>query len=107
MKQVKTIILSIVTQSRGRESNFFSTVVGILIICLDWAISVKFHLPCFGKLFSGGVVLEYSIDERDRPKSLALRGRGDASSSPEIQKILDRLIQAGEKMILVDFAGVN
>ena len=52
-------------------------------------------------------MFEYSIDEKDRPKSLALRGRVDALSSAEIQKVFDRLIQAGERMILVDFAEVN
>ena len=45
--------------------------------------------------------------EKDRPKSLALRGRVDALSSAEIQKVFDRLIQAGERTILVDFAEVN
>ena len=52
-------------------------------------------------------MFEYSIDEKNRPKSLALRGRVDALSSAEIQKVFDRLIQAGERMILVDFAAVN
>ena len=52
-------------------------------------------------------MFEYSIDEKNRPKSLALRGRVDALSSAEIQKVFDRLIQAGERMILVDFAEVN
>ncbi len=52
-------------------------------------------------------MFEYSIDEKDRPKSLSLRGRVDALSSAEIQKVFDRLIQAGERMILVDFAAVN
>jgi len=37
-------------------------------------------------------VFEYYIDEKNRPKSLALRGRVDALSSAEIQKVLDRLI---------------
>jgi len=32
---------------------------------------------------SGGVVFENSIDEKDRPKSLALIGRVDALSSAE------------------------
>ena len=52
-------------------------------------------------------MFEYSIDEKIRPKSLALRGRVDALSSAEIQKVLDGLILAGERMILVDFAEVN
>ena len=52
-------------------------------------------------------MFEYYVDEKDRPKSLALRGRVDALSSAEIQKVFDRLIQAGERMILVDFAEVN
>ncbi len=56
---------------------------------------------------SGGVVFEYSMDEKDHPKSLALRGRVDALISAEFQKVLDRLMQAGERMILVDFAEVN
>ena len=74
------------------EAIFFATIVVKQIICLDWAISVKFHLPGFGNFFSGGVVFEYYIDEKNRPKSLALRGRVDALSSAEIQKVLDRLI---------------
>ncbi len=52
-------------------------------------------------------MFEYSIDEKDRLKSLALRGRVDALSSAEIQEVFDRLIQAGERMILVDFAEVT
>ncbi len=52
-------------------------------------------------------MVEYSIDEKVRPKSLALRGRVDALSSAEIQKVFDRLIQGGERMILVDFTEVN
>jgi len=92
MKQVKTIILSIVTQSRGGRNYFFATIVVKQIICLDWAIPVKFHLSGFGNFFSGGVVFEYYIDEKNRPKSLLLRGRVDALSSAEIKKVLDRLI---------------
>jgi len=42
--------------------------------------------------FSGGVVFEYYIDEKNRPKSLALKGRVDALSSAEIKKVLDKLI---------------
>ncbi len=52
-------------------------------------------------------MFEYSVDEKDRFKSLALRGRVDALSSAEIQEVFDRLIQAGERMILVDFTEVN
>ncbi len=52
-------------------------------------------------------MFEYYLDEKDRPKSLVLRGRVDAQSSPKIQKVFDGLIQAGERMILVDFAEVN
>ena len=52
-------------------------------------------------------MFEYSIDEKDHPKSLVLRGRVDALSSAEIHEVFDRLIQTGERMILVDFAEVN
>ncbi len=52
-------------------------------------------------------MFEYCIDGKDRPKTLALRGRLDALTSAEIQKVFDRLIQAGERTILVDFAEVN
>jgi len=37
-------------------------------------------------------VFEYYIDEKNRPKSLALKGRVDALSSAEIKKVLDKLI---------------
>jgi len=33
------------------EAIFFATIVVKQIICLDWAISVKFHLPGFGNFF--------------------------------------------------------
>ncbi len=58
-------------------------------------------------LFSGGVVFEYSIDEKNRPKSLALRRRVEALSSAEIQKVLDRPTQTEERMTLVDFVEMN
>ncbi len=52
-------------------------------------------------------MFEYSVDGKDRPKNLTLRGRLDALTSAEVQKVFDQLIQAGERTILVDFGEVN
>ncbi len=52
-------------------------------------------------------MFEFCIDGKDRPKTLTLRGRLDALTSAEIQKVFDQLIQAGARTILVDFGEVN
>jgi len=52
-------------------------------------------------------VFEYSVVEDDGFKCVTVTGRIDALSSAEIQKGFDRLILAGERVILVDFTSVN
>ena len=52
-------------------------------------------------------MFEYSVVEDDGFKCVTVTGRIDALSSAEIQKGFDRLILAGERVILVDFTLVN
>ena len=52
-------------------------------------------------------MFEYSVVEDGGFKWLTVKGRIDALSSAEIQKGFDKLILAGERVILVDFTWVN
>ena len=52
-------------------------------------------------------MFECSVAEDSGLKCITVKGRIDALSSAEIQKGFDRLILAGERMILVDFTSVN
>jgi anti-anti-sigma factor len=52
-------------------------------------------------------MFEFSVAEDSGLKSINIKGRIDALSSAELQKGLDTLILAGERVILVNFAEVN
>ena len=53
------------------------------------------------------MVFENSVAEENGLQCITVKGRIDALSSPEIQKEFDRLILAGERVILVDVALLN
>lgn len=52
-------------------------------------------------------MFEYSVAVEGGLKYITVRGRIDALSSAEIQKLFDSLILAGERVILVDFTSVD
>ena len=52
-------------------------------------------------------MFECSVAEESGLKCITVKGRIDALSSPEMQKEFDRLILAGERVILVDFSLLN
>ena len=52
-------------------------------------------------------MFEFSVAEEGGRKMIAVKGRIDALSSSELQKGLDTLILAGDRVILVNFAEVN
>ena len=52
-------------------------------------------------------MFEYTLKDENSIKCIIAKGRIDALSSPEIQKIFDELILAGERIFIVDMASVN
>ncbi|WP_051409133.1 STAS domain-containing protein [Syntrophorhabdus aromaticivorans] len=52
-------------------------------------------------------MFEYDLREEDACRCIVARGRVDALSAPDIQKLLDRLVLDGERLLLVDMASVN
>jgi len=52
-------------------------------------------------------MFEFSVAEEGGLKIITVKGRIDALSSAELQKGLDTLILAGDRVILVNFAEVN
>ena len=49
----------------------------------------------------------YSLTEEHAVKCIAVNGRIDALSAPDIQGVFDRLILSGERVLLVDMTSVN
>ncbi len=52
-------------------------------------------------------MFDYTITDEESVKCIAGRGRVDALSAPDIQKVFDQLVLAGERLLLIDMAGVN
>ncbi len=52
-------------------------------------------------------MFEYTITDEGSVKCICARGRLDAMSAQDMQKAFDRLILAGERILLVDMESVN
>jgi anti-anti-sigma factor len=52
-------------------------------------------------------MFDYSLAEEHAVKCIAVNGRIDALSAPDIQRLFDGLILGGERVLLVDMASVN
>ena len=52
-------------------------------------------------------MFEYTFTIKDSLKFITAKGRIDAMSSSEIQETFDKLILAGERVLLVDMTAVN
>lgn len=52
-------------------------------------------------------MFEYDLKIENTAQCIVARGRVDALSVPDVQKLLDRLVLDGERLLLVDMASVN
>jgi len=54
-----------------------------------------------------GMTLAISVDDRRPPAVLAVGGDLDLNTAPELLQALTRLVDAGERVVVVDLAGVE
>jgi anti-anti-sigma factor len=52
-------------------------------------------------------MFECDVQSEESAKRIVIRGRIDALSAPDVQKLFDRLILAGERVLLVDMSAVS
>lgn len=52
-------------------------------------------------------MFSYAITEEQTTKCVAVNGRIDALSAPDVQKLFDQLIAGGERVLLIDMTSVN
>lgn len=52
-------------------------------------------------------MFDHTITDEGSCQCITVRGRIDALTAPDVQKVFDRLIMSGERVLLVDMAGVG